>query len=643
MPINKINGDSKFESGDGSNRYLDSTSSDDVENFALDDLNMNRLGGAAVNNNNNNGKTDDSFIQTTTSISDIPHNDESMEKKTGFFHDFVDSFKRAEDDPDHQRNNSEGSDIEKTDYTDPDEENKNLKKTIKKRHVLLISLGTGIGTGLLVGNAKALHNAGPAGLVTGFGIMGTCLYCIIQACGELAVCYSSLPCNFNIYPTFLVEPAFGFSVAWVYCIQWLCVCPLELVTASMTIKYWTTKVDSDIFVLIFYVLIIVINIFGARGYAEAEFFFNSCKVLMIAGFFILGIIITCGGAGNDGYIGTKYWHDPGAFRGDRAIDHFKGVMATFVNAAFAFGASEFISITASEQENPRRAIPKAAKMVIYRILFVFLSSITLIGFLVPWDSPQLMGSGSSATKASPYVIAIASHGVRVVPHFINAVILLSVLSVGNSAFYSSSRILQSLAQHGLAPKIFDYIDREGRPAVAMICCAVFGLIAFCATSPKEEDVFTWLLAISGLSQLFTWIAICVSHLRFRRAMRVQGRSLGEVGFKSQVGIYGSLYAAIMMTLALVAQFWVAIKPIGEDHLDVQGFFENYLAMPILIALYIGYKIWRREWRILIPASEVDLTCYRKIFDEEILKQESLEEEERLKMSPFWVKVREFFF
>jgi len=243
-----------------------------------------------------------------------------------------------------------------------DEVDNKLKKTIKPRHVIMISLGTGIGTGLLVGNGTSLANGGPAALVIGYIIMGSCIYCIIQAVGEMAVAYLSLIGGFNAYPSFLVDPALGFSVAWVYCLQWLCVCPLELVTASMTIKYWTTKVDPDVFVIIFYVLIVCINVLGgAAGYAEAEFFFNSCKILMMTGFFILGIIIICGGAGSDGYIGSRYWHNPGAFRGDKPIDHFKGVVGTLVTAAFSFGQSEFIAITASEQSNPRKAIPSAAK------------------------------------------------------------------------------------------------------------------------------------------------------------------------------------------------------------------------------------------------------------------------------------------
>ncbi|CCD22222.1 amino acid permease NDAI_0A00640 [Naumovozyma dairenensis CBS 421] len=566
------------------------------------------------------------------------------------FQNFIDSFKRA----DKEQPSTLEHDLTKTfegtlepseDGTQPAEvagKSEELKHSIKPRHVIMISLGTGIGTGMLVGNGTSLANSGPAGLVIGYAIMGSCIYCIIQATGEMAVLYSKLIGGFNSYPSFLIEPALGFSVAWVYCIQWLCVCPLELVTASMTIKYWTTKVDPDVFVVIFYVLIILINVLGgAAGYAEAEFFFNSCKILMLLGFFILGIILICGGAGDDGYIGGRYWHDPGAFRGEHAIDRFKGVVSTLVNAAFAFGLSEMIGVTASEQSNPRKAIPSAAKKMIYRIVCIYLGSVVIVGFLVPWNSDQLLGSSGGGVKASPYVLAVSTHGVRVVPHFINAVILLSVLSVANSAFYSSSRLLLGLAEQGYAPKIFKYVDREGRPTMGMCVAALVNVISFCATSPKEDQVFVWLLAISGLSQLFTWSAICLSHIRFRRAMAVQGRSLGEIGFKSQCGVWGSWYAFIMMMLILIAQFWVAIAPIGEGRLDVQAFFENYLAAPILIALYFGYKIYTKDWRLFIRAKDIDLDINRDVFDEELIRQEEEEYKEKMRNAPIWQKIYEF--
>ncbi|AMD19514.1 HCL637Wp [Eremothecium sinecaudum] len=544
------------------------------------------------------------------------------------FKRFVNSFKRSE---------ASGKDVE---HTRDEYKHEQLKQTIKPRHVVMISLGTGIGTGLLVGAGKSLTQGGPAGLLMGYAIMGACVYCVIQAAGEMAVCYPALTGGFNNYPSFLIDPALGFATAWLYCLQWLCVFPLELVTAAITIRYWNTTVNADLYVSVFYVIVIVINFFGARGYAEAEFFFNTCKVLMIAVFFLVGILINTGAVGNDGYIGDRYWREAGAFGGETTLQHFKGFVATLVNAAFSLGCSEFVALTAAEQANPRKSIPSAAKKMLYKVFVVFLGSVILIGFLVPMNHEDLLGSDNTKS-ASPFVLAVSIHGISILPHIFNAVILLALLSVGNSAFYSSSRLLLCLSDQGYAPKIFKYIDREGRPLMAMIVSILMGCICFVAASPHRETVFSWLLAISGLSQLFTWSSICVSHIRFRRAIKVQGRSLGELGYRAQTGVAGSYFAGIILILSIIGQFWTCLSPVGGHGVDVGTFFEGYLAMPIFLMMYFGYKLWNKDWRLFIRSKDIDLVSHRKVFDEDVLKQEDVEYREKLKNSSMWYRISEF--
>ncbi|CCD25739.1 uncharacterized protein NDAI_0F04210 [Naumovozyma dairenensis CBS 421] len=132
--------------------------------------------------------------------------------------------------------------------------------------------------------------------------------------------------------------------------------------------------------------------------------------------------------------------------------------------------------------------------------------------------------------------------------------------------------------------------------------------------------------------------ICVSHVRFRRAVHVQSKPTGELGFKSQVGVWGSSYAAIMTICILIAQFWVVIAPIGDGKLETKNLFENYLAMPILLALYFGYKIYTKNWTIFIKAKDIDLISHRNIFDEEIIKQEEDEYRGKLRNGPIWRRV-----
>lgn len=524
---------------------------------------------------------------------------------------FVDSFKRK------QSGEAEG---------------KQLAKGISRRHLTLMALVTGVGTGLLVGSGKSLHNAGPLFLIVGYAIVGSFLYPTLQAAGEMAVNYSELSGGYNNYPRKFIDESIAFAVTWNYCIQWLSVIALELVTASITIKYWNSSINSDVWVAIFFVLIVFINFVGAKGYGEGEFVFGCLKLCMITGFIIMAIVVDVGGGPEKKFIGGKFWHNPGFYT------NFKGLCSVFVTGAFSLGQSEFVALSAAEQPNPRVAIPAACKLIFWRVLVLFLGSLTMVGLLVPYNSDQLMGSQGGGSHASPFVIAAALHGVKVVPHIINTVILFSVVSVASSALYSSSRTLQSLAEQGFAPSYFNYIDRQGRPFRALCICTFFGLFSFIAAYKKQETVFNWLLAISGLSQVFTWTAICVSHIRFRYALKYNGISTDALGYKASTGVIGSVYATVILMLILVAQFWIALYPIGAPKPDAENFFQNYLGACVFILFYVGHKVYTRKWRLYIKIEDIDINADRTIFDQELLNLQKHEEAERFKRYSFPRKV-----
>lgn len=540
------------------------------------------------------------------------------------FKKLIDSFKRKEIDLETQDDNSE--------------------KSLKGRHIALIAMAGGLGTGLLVGNGTALNSGGPLALIIAYTIIGTMLFSTILAAGELAVAYSSLPGGFNAYCAKLVDRSLGFAVAWNYAVNWFSVLPLEMVTASMTVKFWNDKINSDVFVAIFYTFIVLINLFGAKGYGEAEFWFNSAKVCMLIGFIILGLLINTGHAGNAGYIGDIYFKNPGLF-----ANGFKGVCTVFITSAFSLGGTEFMALTAADQANPRKAIPTATKQVFYRLVFVYLLSIIILCLLVPYDSPELMGSGeNNGAPISPYVIAISSYGIKVIPSIINAVILIAVLSVGNSALYSSSRTFYALSKQGFAPKWFDYVDKKNRPIRAMLLSIVFGLFSFIAAYEDQESIFIWLLSLSGLSNLFTWTSICISHVRFRAGLKAQGKSTDELGYKSSLGSYGSYYSIVLNVLIFIGQFWVALFPVKDSGSpNVVHFFQNYLGMFSFVLFYFGHKIYtyvkKRDkfvW-VCIDADKIDIDTDRTIFDSKELEIEKLRDEERLKNSPFYYRIIDF--
>lgn len=332
-----------------------------------------------------------------------------------------------------------------------------------------------------------------------------------------------------------------------------------------------------------------------------------------------------------------YWRDPGAFN-----NGFKGLCSVFVTAAFAFGGTELVGLAAAETANPRKSLPTAVKQVFWRITLFYIVALTLVGLLVPYNDPRLLRAGPSSVnaRASPFVIAIMNAGITGLPSVMNVVIMISVLSVGNSSVYGASRTMAALAEQRQAPAFLAYIDRSGRPIFAIIAASMVGLIAYLGASSAQATAFNWMLALSGLSSIFTWGSICFAHIRFRKAWRVQGHDLDELAFQSQPGVYGSWVGFIFNVLVLIAQFWTAFAPVGykDDSADylVGGFFQAYLAAPIVITFYIVYKLWFKT--TVMRSRDMDLHSGRRDLDLTYL----VAEEKAEKASwPRWKKLYKF--
>ena len=267
-------------------------------------------------------------------------------------------------------------------------------------------------------------------------------------------------------------------------------------------------------------------------------------------------------------------------------------------------------------------------------------SLTIVGCLVPYTDAALIGASSSDANASPFVIAVRNAGISAVPSIMNVVILIAVLSVGNSSIYGSSRTIAALADRGQAPKILGYIDRSGRPLVAIIFSSSFGFIAYIVAAGDETrtKAFNWMIAISGLATIFTWMSICLCHIRFRRAWHLQGHTVDELAFKSQATVYGSWAGFIFNVLVLIAQFWTGFAPVGYSEMTaserVENFFQAYLAFPIVALCFIGFKIFKRT--SFKRARDIDVTSGRREMNlAEILAEERAEQAQWPKWKKVW--------
>lgn len=223
-------------------------------------------------------------------------------------------------------------------------------------------------------------------------------------------------------------------------------------------------------------------------------------------------------------------------------------------------------------------------------------------------------------------------GTKVLPSIFNALITISVISVANSATYASTRTIQALAVQGMAPKFLAYVDKKGRPVPTVILQLLFGCLAFInEASATGSVIFGWLLALSGLANYFIWGSICLCHIRFRRAWKLQGHSTDEIPFKAQFGLIGSYCGLALCWICMIAQFYVALFPIGGSP-NAEAFFESFLAAPLILALYFIWKAY--SWfahptsrPLFIRARDIDIyTGLRQ--DQKDLSDPRLPEEQR---------------
>lgn len=254
--------------------------------------------------------------------------------------------------------------------------------------------------------------------------------------------------------------------------------------------------------------------------------------------------------------------------------------------------------------------------------------------MVPYDNEELIGRNSIDAKASPFIIAIKNAGIQGLDSVMNVVVLIAVLSVGNSSMYGATRTLAALAEQGQAPQILAYVDRKGRPLAAIGVSSLIGLISYIHVTNLNGTAFTWLLALSGLSSIFTWGSICFAHIRFRKAWAHQNNSPSDLIYQSPIGIAGSYVGLTALILILAAQFWVAVSPSGSEAKSAgeraSNFFSAYLAMPVVLLFYGCYKLWYRpRW---VRIADVDLKTGRNEFESEVVRRQWKEDKSEW---PLW--------
>ncbi|KAE8356270.1 amino acid permease/ SLC12A domain-containing protein [Aspergillus coremiiformis] len=485
-----------------------------------------------------------------------------------------------------------------------DERYLNTQRGLKTRHVQLMALGGTIGTGLFVGSGQALVIGGPLSLLLGYSFISALIYAIVTGIAEVGA-YMPVHGGTMSYHGFrYVSRSLGFAMGYLYWYSLAILAAYEIVAASMVIEYWPNNVHIAVWITIMLVIIVGLNFLPVSAYGESEFWFASIKIITLVGLLILSFILFWGGGPNRQRLGFHYWKDPAPMNtylvsGDRG--RFVGLLQCIVKSAIAFiFAPELVVISGGEMESPRRNIPTVARRYIYRLVFFYFLGSLAIGVICPSNASQLVHGDGKDASSSPFVVAITNAGIPVLGHIVNAAILTSAWSAGNSFLYMSSRSLYSLAVSGNAPSIFKACTRSGVPHYAVAISSLFLFLAYLSISSGSNTVFNWLINFTNTSGFISWTCCGIIYLRFNKAIHAQAI---EKPYRSSIqpyGMYVGIAGALFLTLI---NGFTSFFP---SQWSPSTFFTAYIGIPAFLLLYVAHRIvyWQDPWAW--APEEVDL-------------------------------------
>lgn len=426
------------------------------------------------------------------------------------------------------------------------QESQQLQRTMKTRHLVMLSLGGVIGTGLFFNTGYIISTTGAAGTLLAYLIGALVVWLVMQCLGELAVAMPETGA-FHVYAARYLGPATGYTVAWLYWLTWTVALGSSFTAAGFCMQYWFPQVPVWIWCLVFCVVIFALNVFSTRLFAEGEFWFSLIKVITIIAFIVLG------GAAMFGWLPLKDGSPAPLLHNLTAAGWFPHgvlpILMTMVAVNFAFSGTELIGIAAGETENPQHVVPVAIRTTIARLIIFFIGTVLVLAALIPMDQAGVV--------KSPFVLVFEKVGIPYAADIFNFVILTAILSAANSGLYASGRMLWSLSNERTLPRCFSRLTRRGVPLTALSVSMLGGVLALLSSVIAPDTVFVALSAISGFAVVAVWLSICASHYLFRRRHLAEGRALDELHYRAP---WFPLTPILGFILCLVACVGLAFDP-----------------------------------------------------------------------------------
>jgi GABA permease len=316
---------------------------------------------------------------------------------------------------------------------------------------------------------------------------------------------------------------------------------------------------------------------SARSYGEFEYWFSSIKVIAIALFLGMGVLWITGLWPNS----TPGLANLFAHGGFTPLG-WGAVLAAVVPCVAFYTGAEIVTIAAAESNEPKRAVSRAMRSIVIRIVTFYVGSIFIVVAVQAWDTESV--------GISPYASVLGLLGIPGVSTVMNFIVLTAVLSCLNSALYTTSRMLFALTRNGDAPKFFTKLSRNGVPRRAILLGTTVGYVSVAATYLWGDVVFNFLINSYGAVALFVYLIIAISQVVLRR--KLERTDPASLGLKMWLFPWLS-YATIGLMVTVIAA--MALLPSTRSQFLMSG-----LTLLLILVSYQIRKVLRARKSAAAP-------------------------------------------
>ncbi|WP_270321573.1 amino acid permease [Weissella confusa] len=416
-------------------------------------------------------------------------------------------------------------------------EQRELSRGLKSRHIQMIAIGGAIGTGLFLGSGTAIKAAGPS-LILAYIITGIFAYLMMRAVGELLLSNTKMRSFIDFVREYLGDK-WEFAIGWAYWLSWASLAMADLTATGIYLRYWFPFLPQWLTPLIVVVVLVALNLVNVRWFGELESGFASIKVIAIIALIVAGLGLIATGFHTGGHTASfANLVDHGGF----FATGFSGFLMAFPMVIFAFTGIEMVGLTAGETENPERDLPKAINAVPVRVGLFYVGAVAIIMAIYPWNGIN--------TSQSPFVQVFAGMGIKFAADLVNFVVLTSALSAANSAIFSTSRTLYVLAKNKQAPHSLAKISKNMVPVTGMLASSIIFLAVVLLNYFFPSQIFVLITGVATISFIFVWILIMLAHIKYKKTTASETNPYKMPLFPATSYLTIAFFLAVLVILVL---------------------------------------------------------------------------------------------